>query len=111
LLAIPATYGRIVDALTIADMHRDAGNALFGLKVINWSGESPTLLPSDVDQTTSVGLTGWLAAAVVFLNPAGARRTSLPAGGVRAILATITSRKNALAPLAQRPGIAVFYSA
>ena len=45
---------------------------VFGLKVINWSGGKPDNLQAllmSVVSGPSIGFTGWLAAAVVFLNP------------------------------------------
>ena len=75
LLAIPATVLVSVayDALTIGGYaSATPGMRLFGLKVINWSGGKPdnlqALLMSIVFWAIH-GFTGWLAAAVVFLNP------------------------------------------
>jgi uncharacterized RDD family membrane protein YckC len=45
---------------------------LFGLKVVNWSGGKPDNLQAvlmSIVFWAIHGLTGWLAAAVVFLNP------------------------------------------
>ena len=75
LLAIPATVLVSVayDALTIGGYaSATPGMRLFGLKVINWNGGKPdnlqALLMSIVFWAIH-GFTGWLAAAVVFLNP------------------------------------------
>lgn len=75
LLAIPATVLVSVayDALTIGGFSSATpGMRMLGLKVITWSGEKPdnvqAFLMSIVFWAIH-GITGWLAAAVVFLNP------------------------------------------
>lgn len=75
LLAIPATVLVSVayDALTIGG-HASAtpGMRLFGLKVITWSGAKPDNLQAvlmSIVFWAIHGVTGWLAAAIVFLNP------------------------------------------
>ena len=75
LLAIPATVLVSVayDALTIGGFaSATPGMRLFGLKVITWSGGKPDNLQAflmSIVFWAIHGLTGWLAAAVVFLNP------------------------------------------
>ena len=75
LVAIPATVLVSVayDALTIGGFaSATPGMRLFGLKVVTWSGGKPdnlqALLMSIVFWAIH-GVTSWLAAAVVFLNP------------------------------------------
>jgi uncharacterized RDD family membrane protein YckC len=75
LLAIPATVLVSVayDALTIGG-HASAtpGMRLFGLQVISWSGGKPDNLQAflmSIVFWAIHGVTSWLAAVVVFLNP------------------------------------------
>lgn len=75
LIAIPATVivGVIYDVLTISGpAGATPGMRLMGVRVITWSGGRPdniqTLLMSALFWTIH-GITGWLAAIVVFLNP------------------------------------------
>jgi uncharacterized RDD family membrane protein YckC len=75
LLAIPATVLVSVayDALTIGgSASATPGMRLFGLKVISWSGGKPDNLQAflmSIVFWAIHGVTSWLAAAVVFLNP------------------------------------------
>jgi uncharacterized RDD family membrane protein YckC len=78
LISIPVALGALVfvvlyDVFTIGGpASATPGMRVFGLKVINWSGGRPdnlqALLMSALFWTIH-WLTGWLAAAIVFLNP------------------------------------------
>ena len=79
LLTIPASlfgivaFGLLYDVFTIGGpASATPGMRLFGLKVITWSGGRPdnlqALLMSGLFWAIH-GVTGWLAAVVVFLNP------------------------------------------
>jgi len=75
LIAVPATVivGVIYDVLTIGgSAGATPGMRLMGIRVITWSGGRPDniqiLLMSALFWAIH-GITGWLAAIVVFLNP------------------------------------------
>jgi uncharacterized RDD family membrane protein YckC len=79
LLAIPAflfgtvALGLLYDVFTIGGpASATPGMRVFGLKVITWSGGRPDTLQAFLMSAlfwAIHGLTGWLAAVVVFLNP------------------------------------------
>jgi uncharacterized RDD family membrane protein YckC len=78
LISIPVALGALVfvvlyDVFTIGGpASATPGMRVFGLKVINWSGGRPDNLQALLMSAlfwTIYWLTGWLAAAIVFLNP------------------------------------------